>query len=70
VSGERWNGGPWEAVDYLDLHSLQRAHKILERMALIFHYVEKAECGDARREDIESKIYDMILKLGDELWLR
>jgi hypothetical protein len=64
------SGGRWDYRDrnMSDLIRPIMIPGILQALEAVFYEIDLAESGDADRECIEPKIYDMIKKLGDDMF--
>lgn len=64
------SGGHW---DYRDQNISDQIRPImlpgiLRALEEAFHEIDWAECGDTDRETAEPKVYDIIKKLGDDMF--
>ncbi len=65
------SGGHWNYEDQnLVLNNVPRVSipGILAALESAFHVIDWAESGDTDRESAESKVYDIIKKLGDDMF--
>jgi hypothetical protein len=66
------SGGHWHYEDQnLVLNGVQKISipGILAALENAFHEIDWAESGDTCRETAEPKVYDIIKKLGDDMFL-
>ncbi len=65
------SGGHWNYEDQnLVLNNVPRVSipGILAALEAAFHEIDWAESGDTDRESAEPKVYDIIKKLGDDMF--
>ena len=63
------SGGCWNYQYMLDEnYHVKDISKIIDALEDAFHAIDWAESGDISRKDAEPKVYDILLKLGNELW--
>lgn len=65
MSGGHWNYKDQNIDSSLNIEDLP---KIINALKDCFHEVDWAESSDTCRETAEPRIYDILLKLGNELW--
>lgn len=69
LSGGRWNYRNDKYRWGLDEVRYQETLKLLEALGEALHRIDYAECGDSSRDVEEPRVYDILLKVADELWL-
>ena len=65
MSGGRWNYKDQQIVFVIDLNKIL---DILDILTQCFHHVDWAESSDSSKKEASEKIYDLLLKLGDDLF--
>lgn len=66
MSGGYWNYQDQKIDESFDL---MRLMELLKGLKKCFHCVDWAESGDTLRKDAEKEIYEILLSLGDSLFI-
>lgn len=65
MSGGRWNYQDQKIDAEIKVEQLP---KLLQGLQQCFHLVDWAESGDSSKKDVQKRIYEILLKLGNDLW--
>lgn len=64
MSGGCWN---YQYMNEENYH-LKHIDEIISALERAFRSIDWAESGDISRKDAEQVVYDILLKLGNQLW--
>ena len=63
------SGGTWNYQDSdLRNYRIKDLTHMIKFLMDVFHEIDWAESGDKSRKDVEPKVYNLMLKLGNDLF--
>ena len=64
------SGGTWDYKDAkLESYKVKDLQDIISILMKVFHEIDWAESGDTSRKDAEPVVYNLMLELGDHLFV-